>query len=105
MSLRSDFLAAVPASEIADFTLNGQTFKIGVKIYSFKDYDAALKTFQDGADDHARAAVMAGWFFDPVTGEPLFTPEDIDALPLSVSKRLITLFSEVNMGTLEAKKN
>lgn len=104
MSLRSEFLSAVPAVSDAEITLNGKTFRIGVRVLSMHDYDEALKSFQS-ADESGRARIMAGWLTDPADGSPLFTPEDVAALPLTVLRRLLALFTEVNLGTAETKKN
>lgn len=102
MSLRDDIFAAVPRRQTATVTLDGKAITLSVRVSTMAEYDAEMKKIRTASAEET-AAVMAGWFFDPATGGPVFSAEDFAALPLSVIRQLMQLYTDVNSGTAAAK--
>ena len=94
--------ADVRRRRTADFTLGGETFAVEVAIYSAADYRGFVERFSQ-ASDADNAAFLANQFFDPESGENLFTADDILAFSMATVIDLIRFFAAVNSGSLEKK--
>ena len=74
--------------------IGGKPFVLSCKVFSVAEF--SKMNFSESTE--AAAALVAENFFDPNTGDKVFTPSDVLALPQPDAMALVMAFVDANNG-------
>ncbi|MDD3886647.1 MAG: hypothetical protein PHI35_07240 [Victivallaceae bacterium] len=103
MSVKNEILAADDDRvRYEDLQINGQSFKVGVKLLSVREFASISRELGDVGDEQA-AERVSGLLIDPETGERMFQPDEILDLSMATLKTILAFVGRVNTGAFEQK--